>query len=402
MADPRNRTAAATAATRLRDGVATETTAVDPDAIDGRRLASAVVAADAHPAHDYATMDGFAVATGDPFPVSIRDRTLGPDDAPTDHESETAIRIATGAPLPRGADAVVPREDARVDGDRLRDPSLDPWTHVVRRGSYCAADETVVEAGTVLSPRDAALLRDLGRERVTVRRPCAVAVLATGDEVAAGVQPDRDSEMVAGLCRRWGHDATLAGTVADDPGALRERLTALADAHDVVVTSGGTSVGRLDHTVGALADLGTVVYRGVSLRPGRPTACVRLDDHDAVAFALPGKPVAAYVATVALLAPFFRGERTHPWREAAADHDLGLPLPDAGLEYAIPVAVDDGTATPVGGPGSDVNLYDDRYRPGRVSSCPRVLRADGLTFRTAPLVDGEPVEWIPFPTLEAP
>jgi len=399
VADLRDRTAAATAAARLRDVVASETTTVAPDAIDGRRLASAVVAADPHPANDYATMDGFAIATGDPFPVSIRDRTLGPDDAPTDHEPGTAIRIATGAPLPRGADAVLPQEDARVDGDRLRDPSLDPWTHVVRRGSYCAAGETVVEAGTVLSPRDAALLRDLGRERVTVTAPLSVAVLATGDEVAAGVQPDRDSEMVAGLCRRWGHDATLAGTVPDDPAALRERLTELADANDVVVTSGGTSVGRLDHTVGVLADLGTVVYRGVSLRPGRPAACVRLDG-EAVAFALPGKPVAAYVAAIALLAPLFRGERTHPWREATAAHDLTLP--EASIEYAIPVAVDGGTATPVGGPGSGVDLYDDRYRPGRVSSCPRVLRGDGLAFRTSPLVEGDRIEWTPFPTLEAP
>lgn len=403
MADPRDRTAAAAAAAaaaRLGRSAGSGTTTVTLDAIDGRRLASAVVATDPHPTHDYATMDGFAIATDESFPVAVRDRTLGPDDAPVDHEPGTTTRIATGAPLPRGADAVLPREDARVDGDRLRSPSLDAWTHVVRRGSYCAAGETVVEAETVLSPRDAAVLRDLGRDRVAVRDPLAVAVVATGDEVDAGVQPDRDSEMVAGLCRRWGHDATLAGTVPDDPSALRERLTELADAHDVLVTSGGTSVGRLDHTVGVLADLGTVVWRGVALRPGRPAACLRLDDHDAVAFALPGKPVAAYVATVSLLAPFFRGERTHPWREATAGRDLALP--DADLEYAVPVAVDDGTATPVGGPGSGVDLYDDRYRPGRVSSCPRVLRADGLAFRTAPLVAGERVAWLPFPTLESP
>lgn len=396
MTDLRERAAAA----QLRDTVATGTTTVTLDAIDGRRLADAVVATDPRPVHDYATMDGFAIATDDPLPVSIRDRTLAPDDAPVDHDPGTATRIATGAPLPRGADAVLPREDARVGDDGLRGPPLAPWTHVVRRGSYCTAGETLLEAEAVLSPRDATLLRDVGRERVTVHDPLAVAVVATGDEVAAGVQPDRDSEMVAGLCRRWGHDATLAGAVPDETAVLRERLTDLADANDVLVTSGGTSVGRLDHTVGVLADLGTVVWQGVALRPGRPATCVRLDDHDAVAFALPGKPVAAYVAAVALLAPFFRGERTHPWREAVADRDLSLP--DADLEYAIPVAVDDGTATPLGAPGSGVDLYDERYRPGRVAACPRVLRADGLAFRTSPLVAGERVEWVPFPTLEAP
>ncbi|WP_251342765.1 molybdopterin molybdotransferase MoeA [Haloplanus halophilus] len=400
MSSLRDPAEAATAAARLGEAVAGETTTVAADAVGGLRLVEAVVAADPRPAHDYATMDGFAVAAGDPLPLSIRDRTLAPDDDPVDHAAGTATRIATGAPLPRGADAVVPREDARVDGERLRGPSLEAWTNVVRRGSYCSAGETLVESGTVLSPRDAAILRDLGRDRVTVREPLSAAVVATGDEVDAGAQPDRDSATIAGLCRRWGHDATLAGTAPDDSTALRRRLRAAAETHDVLVTSGGTSVGRLDHTVGVLADLGAVVWRGVALRPGRPAACIRLGGHDAVAFALPGKPVAAYVAAVTLLAPFFRGARALPWREATVDRDLALP--EAPLEYAIPVAVADGTATPVGTPGTGADLYDGRYRPGRVASCPRVLRADGLAFRTAPLVAGDAVEWTPFPALETP
>jgi molybdopterin molybdotransferase len=400
VADLRERIATATVAAGLRDAVACGTTTVTLDAVDGRRLAEDVVAAAPRPTHDYATMDGFAVATTDPDPIAVRDRTLGPDDAPVDHEAGTATRIATGAPLPHGADAVIPREDACVDGEMLRGPDIDPWTHVVRRGSYCAAGEPILNRGTVLSPRDASICRELGRDHVVVEEPLSVAVVATGDEVAAGVHPDRDSEMVAGLVRRWGHDATLAGTTADDQAALRDRLTTLADAHDVIVTSGGTSVGRGDHTVGVLADLGTVEWQGVALRPGRPATCVRLAD--AVAFALPGNPVAAYVAAVSLLAPFFRGDRPLPWREATADRDLVLP--DAALEYAIPVTVDRdaGTATPLGAPGSGIDLYDERYRPGRVASCPHVLRADGLAYRTSPLVAGERIEWTPFPTLEAP
>ncbi|WP_435068753.1 molybdopterin molybdotransferase MoeA [Haloplanus sp. C73] len=388
--------AASRAAARIRE--APSETAVPLDAIGGRRLAEAVVAPADRPAHDYATMDGFAVAAADTFPVCVRDRSLGPAADPFDHESGTATPIATGAPLPHGADAVVPREDARLTDGRLDDPGVEAGTHVVQRGSYCTAGETLFDAGTTLSPRDAALLRDIGRERVTVERPLSVGVVATGDEVATGVQPDRDSETVAGLLRRWGHDATLADPIPDDPSALGDRLTALASEHDVLVTSGGTSVGQRDHTVGALADLGTAVWRGVALRPGRPAACYRLDD--AVAFALPGKPVAAYVATVTLLAPFFRGERTLSHRAATVDRDLSLP--DAPLTYAIPVAVDGDTVSPVGTPGSGCELYDGRFRPGRVAACPRTLRGDGLLFRSAPLVAGERVEWIPFSTLEAP
>ena len=392
--------AAAATAAALRDRLAPESTTVGLGSLGGRRLAEAVVAPADRPAHDYATMDGFAVAVDGAFPVRVTEQSLDPAADPVEHESGTATRTATGAPLPRGADAVVPREDAHVEDGRLHDPGLAAGTHVVHRGSYCEAGETVVEAGTTLSPRDAALLRDLGHERVAVERPLSVAVVATGDEVTEGVQPDRDSPTLAGLVRQWGHDATVTAPIPDDPSALHDRLATLAADHDVVVTTGGTSVGRRDHTVGALAALGSVVFQGVALRPGRPAACLHLDDHDAAAFALPGKPVAAYVAAVTLLAPFFRGERRRSSLDATVDRDLTLP--DAPLTYAIPVAVDGDTATPVGGPESVCRLYGARYRPGRVAACPRVLRGDGLTFRSASLAAGDRLDWVPFSALEAP
>jgi molybdopterin molybdotransferase len=389
----------ATIAAELRDTVGCTTTTVALDDIDGRRLAESVVASNPHPAHDYATMDGFAVATGNELPLSIRDRRIGPGADPIDHEPGTALPVATGTPLPRGADAVVPQEHARVDGGVFRGPRPEAGRHVIHRGSYYDADETVLDCDAILSARDAPLLRDLGRDCAVVRDPLSVGVVATGDEVAAGVQPDRDSDAVAGLIRQWGPTVRLEDPIPDDPTALRERLAPLAADHNVLVTSGGTSVGSTDHTIGALADLGTVVQRGMALRPGRPVACVRLDDYDAVGFALPGKPVAAYVATVAVVAPFVGGERALPWRTTTAARDLTLP--DASLEYAVPVTVDDGTAIPVGAPESAVSLYEDRYRPGRVAACPRVLRADGLAFRTKPLATGERIRWTPFPALEA-
>lgn len=399
MTDMPDRAAVAATAAGLREAVDRDTTTVTPEAIDRRRLAESVVAAAPRPPHDYATMDGFAVATADEFPLSVRDRPSRPDDDPIDHDPGTATPVATGAPLPRGADAVVPREDARVDDGDFHGPRPEAGRHVLRRGSHYDAGETVLGAGTALSARDAAILRDLGADRVVVERPLSAGVVATGDEVTTGVQPDRDSDAVAGLVRRWGHTATVERPIPDDPTTLRDRLADLAAEHDVLVTSGGTSVGSKDHTVGALADLGTVVQRGVALRPGRPVACVRLDDHDAVGFALPGKPVAAYLATVVVVAAFFGGGREYPRRTATAAHDLSLP--EAPLEYAVPVTVEDGTATPFGSPDSAVSLYGERYRPGRIAGCPRALRADGLAFRSEPLAAGERIDWTPFPALEA-
>ncbi|MFB6107736.1 MAG: molybdopterin molybdotransferase MoeA [Haloplanus sp.] len=374
------------------------TTSVPLDALAGRTLAADVVAEDPRPRHNYATMDGFAVDAGDDAPRSVRDAALTPDDDPVDHVPGTATPVATGAPLPRGANAVIPREDAVRDGQTVDSSPLDAWTNVVRRGSTCAAGERLFEAGTVLAPRDAALLRDVGRSSVPVATRFSVGVLATGDEVDAGTQPDRDSEALAGLVRRWSHEPTVEGTVPDDRTAVADRLREVASDHDVVLTSGGTSVGHGDVTVDALTSLGTLVWQGVALRPGRPVACVRLDDFDAVAFALPGKPVAAHTAAVAVLAPFFRGREATATRPATmAD---SLTLPDAPVEYAVPVALDDGVATPFGAPASPVHLYDGRYRPGRVAACPRVLRADGLVVAPSSLDAGERVDVVPYPELE--
>ncbi|MFB6304116.1 MAG: molybdopterin molybdotransferase MoeA, partial [Haloferacaceae archaeon] len=224
----------------------------------GRTLAEPVVADADAPPRDFATMDGFALAAGDGYPLTVVGSVYPEDDPPSLAPGE-AVRIATGAPLPERADAVLRREDAETTEEggveRLRGPPLDPGTYVHERGTNVAAGETLFEAGEVLAPRDALLLGDLGRETVPVLERPSVGLLATGTEIHEGRRRDLDSPMLANLLRSWGGRPTHEGSVPDDFERTRDRVAALADAHDVVVTTGGTSVGDKDQAVRALRDL---------------------------------------------------------------------------------------------------------------------------------------------------
>jgi len=391
-----SRTTAVERALALRAALSPGAERVGTDAIAGRVLAEPVDAPEARPPTDRATMDGFAVPAGAEEPLEVVGE-VAPEDDPAPVGAGQAVRIATGAPLPEGTDAVLKREDADADGDRLLGPPADPGQHVYRRGTNVAAAERLFDAGERLAPRDAALLADLGIESVTVHGRLSVATLATGTEIHEGRQPDRDTAMALGLARAWGHDATDGGTVPDDYDRVCGRVAALAADHDVLLTSGGTSVGRADHVTRALAELGEVVCPGVAVRPGRPATLARLPD--CTVLALPGKPVAAHTAAVVLGRPLLTGETAHPTRPATMAVDLTVPE-RPGMEYAVPVLLSEGRATPMGHRDSPLALYGERFRPGRLASATRATRADGLVFTSAALAAGDDVSVVPYEVLE--
>jgi molybdopterin molybdotransferase len=278
---------------------------VPPAAAGGRTLAEDVVAESDRPPHDHATMDGFAFDATDPYPFTLVDRSIYPEDEPPDLGEGKAVRIATGAPLPPSANAVLKREDATVEDGTLQGIEIAPGTYTYQRGSNLRAGERLFAAGERLSAKDTLLLGDLDRRELAVHERFDVSLLATGTELHEGRQTDLDSPMLANLVRSWGHRATHEGTVPDDAARVRDRIAALADTYDVVMTTGGTSVGKKDHVISALSDLGEVLFHRVPLRPGKPIAVARLPDHDAVALAIPGKPVGAHTVTALVASPFF-------------------------------------------------------------------------------------------------
>lgn len=364
----------------------------------GRTLAADLVAESDRPPRSHATMDGYAFDATDDYPFVLREREVFPEDEPGELGPGEAVRIFTGSPLPPGANAVLKQEEATVEDGRLRGTSIAPGTYTYERGSNVSAGETLFSAGERLSPKDTLLLGDLGRDEVAVTERFDAALLATGTELHEGRQRDLDSPMLAGLLRAWGHEPSYEGTVPDDPDRVRDRIAALADEFDVVVTTGGTSVGKKDHVVRALADLGDVLFHRARVRPGKPIAVATLPDHDAVAFAIPGKPVGAHAITTLVARPFFVGDVPLSTVPATFSTDLGIG--PEGFEYAVPVNLVDGEARPLGHVDSPLPVYDETFDPSVLSSSTRATRADGFVVTDSGLSAGETVSVVPYPVVE--
>jgi len=386
-----------------------DTEQVEIDHIAGRTLAEPIDSPVDVPAQSHATMDGFAFDATDEYPLSVVDDDVFPEDEPGELGSGEAIRIATGAPVPAGANAVLKREEATVENGNLTGTELDPGTYVYERGSNVAAGERLFEAGERLGPKDAILLGDLGITAVEVTIPLSAGLLATGTEIHEGRHRDLDSPMLAGLIRSWGHHATYEGSVPDTFERVTSRISELAHEHDVVVTTGGTSVGKKDYVIRALDSLGEVLFHRVRLRPGKPIAVAKLPDHDAIAFAIPGKPVGAHAVTTLVARPFFTGETSLPTVPARMARDVDIATP--GFAYAIPVTLGDETgdndasgdhpaAMPLGHADSDLAVYESAFDPSVLSSSTRATRADGFVLTGEGVERGQAVDVVPYSVVE--
>jgi molybdopterin molybdotransferase len=369
---------------------------VAPAETAGRILADSIVASEAMPTHDRATMDGYAFDATDEYPLAVRDGEVFPESDPPSLDPGEAVEIATGARLPPEANAVLKREEATVTDGELTGTDLEPGTYAYERGSNVEQGEVLFDAGERLAAKDAIFLRDLGHEEVTVRERFSTGILATGTEIHEGRQSDLDSPMLAGLVRSWGHEATYEGTAPDEYERVRDTIAALGETYDVVVTTGGTSVGHKDHVVRALGELGEVSFHRVRIRPGKPIAVAELDD--AVAFAIPGKPLGAYTVSTLVMRPFFTGRTDLPTEAATLTHDVGLG--PEGFEYAVPVTLKEGTAVPLGHVDSPLSVYEDTFDPSVLSSSTRATRADGFVLTRDDLAADETVDVVRWATME--
>lgn len=354
---------------------------------DGRWLAADATATFDSPGRDYATMDGYAFDATDEYPLTVVDEVLAGDD-PGSIDAGEAVRIATGAPLPGGANAVLKVELAEESEGQLAGESIDPGTYNYRRGSNFAAGETMLSAGTKLRARHAAILRDAGIDEVETVVPPRAGIIATGEEIASGDIEDLDTEVFAGYLAEWGIDGEDLGAVPDDPDLVREALREAYDRFDVVFTSGGTSVGKADHVVTALRELGEVHLHAVRIRPGKPIAVATVDGTEV--FAIPGKPIGALVAVETVARPFF-DPTPRPTVECAFGADVAIPK--EGFTYVVPVRVSDGTAWPLGREGGDgPAIYGETFNPSVLSSASRISTMDGYVVTERGLAGTETVE----------
>ncbi|MGB2754530.1 MAG: gephyrin-like molybdotransferase Glp, partial [Phycisphaerae bacterium] len=283
---------------------------------DGAVLAEPVASDSDLPPFDKSAMDGYAVRSADlarlPVDLAIVE-SLPAGTAPTRPiQGGTCAKIMTGAPVPAGADCVVKVEDTEaLPDERVRILRTDPGRNICARGEDVRKGETVLEVGRVLRPPEIGLLASVGRERVrTVRRP-AVAVLATGDELVSvstvpgpGQIRDANSWSLLACCRRAGVGAESLGVARDTLDHLGDRI-ARGLERDVLLVSGGVSVGEWDLVPKVLRDLGvTIHFATVRMKPGKPTLFAT--HGRGLVFGLPGNPVSTIVGFHLFVLPALR------------------------------------------------------------------------------------------------
>lgn len=274
----------------------------------GRVLARDVVAAIDVPGFDRAAMDGYALRGEEtagateynPIVFAVSGEALPARAVTHDVARGAAIRIMTGAPVPPGVDAVVPAEYAsEANGAIEITRPVAPGQHVAHRGEDMTAGATVLTVGRRLRPQDVGLVASLGQAEIDVVRQPRIRIVTTGNEVVAPGEPkdvyevyDANSYMIRGLVARDGGVVAEALRLGDDPAAIRAALTA-PDA-DVVLVSGGSSVGSEDHAPRLLAEAGELGIHGVAMRPSSPAGMGRIGA--TLVFLLPGNPVSCLCA----------------------------------------------------------------------------------------------------------
>ena len=308
-----------------------------------RVLAQDIVSPIDVPAHDNSAMDGYAFAgaalevrTGVPdekreLVLSVAGKAFAGHPFAGSIERTQCVRVMTGATMPAGCDTVVPQEAVTRDGDTIRFPASQLRTGANRRlaGEDLAHGAVALKAGRIVRASDLGLLASLGIGEVSVRRRLRVAFFSTGDELRSIGQPldpgcvyDSNRYTLFAMLKRLDVDPIDLGVVRDEPAALEEALRTAASSADVVITSGGVSVGEADLTKQMLRMLGDVAHWSLAMRPGRPLAFGRIwsggkpgAGEPAIFFGLPGNPVAVMAAFYQIVREVLlrmSGATTHP------------------------------------------------------------------------------------------
>jgi molybdopterin molybdotransferase len=337
----------------------------------GRVLAIEAVASVPVPPFDRAAMDGYAVRGEESFGADAyspavfrivgRSRpgrrftgTVGPGEA---------VEIATGAPMPEQANAVVPVESTIVDGTvvRVSEP-IPPARHVGAKGEDIAEGTCLLSPGRVLRAQDLGVLSAVGMAEVPVVRRPKVTILVTGDELlpaGSGARDDRiadmNSPMIRALVARDGGLATIVGPLADDRDALRASFVEAAAVSDAVLVSGGSSTGPEDHAPGLVDELGELAAHGIALRPASPTGLGFISGVPVVL--LPGNPVSCLCAYDLFAGAIIRGLGGRPsrWPYRGVEYPLAHKLTSVvGRVDYVRTKVVDGRAEPLAISGASI------------------------------------------------
>ena len=371
----------------------------------GRVLAEPVTSPIDVPGWDYSAMDGYALraadcpAPGTSLPVSQR---VPAGSAPSPLAAGTAARIFTGAPIPAGADTVVIQEVcSALEGAVRIDAEVRPDANIRRRGEDIRAGGEVIAPGTRLQPQHVGLAASVGAAELAVRPRLRVALFASGDELVMPGQPLGPGQIynsnlftATALLQALGCEVVELGIVEDSLEATREALARGAAEADLVLASGGVSVGEEDHVKPAVESLGRLDLWKVAIRPGKPLAFGEVAGTPFIGS--PGNPVSLFVTFLLFVRPFIlRMQGRDDWRPAALSVPAAFdwPRPDRRREFHRARLERDASG--------DARLLVHPSRSSGVLSS--VTWANGLAVIAENQVIrvGDPVEFIPFQELLA-
>lgn len=279
----------------------------------GRTLSADVVATIDVPPADNSAMDGYALRHADwvgaeeALPLSQR---ITAGSVPAELAPGTAARIFTGAEVPAGADTVVMQEHCEGTAETVRINTLpSPGANIRRLGQDIRSGQHVLSAGQRLRPQDLGLAASLGCASVSVYRRLKVAILSTGDELIEPGEPARPGQIynsnrftMMGQLSAWGFEVVDLGVAADRPEIVRECLTRAAQQADVVITSGGVSVGEEDHVKDVVESLGSLDLWRIAIKPGKPFAFGQVLGKPFIG--LPGNPVSVFATLLVIARPY--------------------------------------------------------------------------------------------------
>ena len=380
-----------------------DTEHVDTGEAMGRVLAESLVSSVDVPPLDNSAMDGYAVASGDVMvsgtvlPVSQR---IAAGEVGKPLQAGTAARIFTGAPLPPNADAVIMQEMCERDGEQVKiNEVVQAGQNVRNAGEDIAAGAVILQPGTKLRAQELGLAASIGASPLSVYRKLKVGLFFTGDELVAPGEPlgpgkiyNSNRYSLIGLLQTMGCEIVDLGIVPDDLQSTKDALQAAASQSDLVITSGGVSVGEEDHVRIALEELGELNMWRIAMKPGKPLAYGSVNGTPFMG--LPGNPVSAYVTFCLFVSPYIKSmqgmTRVLPTSlQMTANFDW--PRPGKRREYLRARPVQDNRGS------TRVEIYPHQGSGVLTSTS----WADGLVI--VPIGDtfsiGDMVEYLPFSEL---
>ncbi len=359
-----------------REGILASLEPLDPITLPladshGCVLAEDVVAQWPLPSFDNSSMDGYAVIASDvssaaeasPVTLTVIDDVPAGSRADVALRPGCAVRIMTGAPIPSGTDCIVPVEvtDAGTDSVEIRE-RVAPGSYIRRAGEDVIIGDVVVRAGTLLSSRQLAVIAAVGKGHVVVYPRPRVAVLSTGSELvepgtplSKGMISDSNSFLLVSAANEAGAQAYRVPPVPDDAEAFSAAISDQLHRADLILTSGGVSMGAYDTVKEVFSSYGTVEFTKVAMHPGMPQGhgvVGESDDERIPVITLPGNPVSSYISFQNFVRPAInklRGLGSTDRPRLAAEVTKPLDSPQSKRQFARGRFLDDGRVEPVGG-----------------------------------------------------